>query len=93
MLYNTTVMFSTLYPHLSVSFQLDIMHLEILRLPITRLMLENACYLMQRDSTTAWPLICDPTSRVIEWLMYYMRDQGLVEVKYSVCRKMWNSIA
>ena len=64
--------------------QLDIMRLEILRLPTTPLMLENACFLMQEESITAWPLICDPTSRIIEWLRFYMKDKGLVEVKYTV---------
>ncbi|KAL4232681.1 hypothetical protein ACF0H5_007369 [Mactra antiquata] len=65
---------------------LDIMHLEILRLPTTPLMLENACFLMQEESITAWPLICDPTSRIIDWLRYRMKDKGLVEVRYSEIR-------
>ena len=59
------------------------MHLEILCLPTTRLMLENSCFMMQGESITAWPLVCDPTSRVIEWLRYRM-GKNLVEVKYSV---------
>ena len=59
------------------------MHLEILQLPTTRLMLENSCFLMQGESITAWPLVCDPTSRVIDWLRKRM-GKNLVEVKYSV---------
>ncbi|XP_053397319.1 dynein axonemal heavy chain 5-like isoform X6 [Mercenaria mercenaria] len=66
--------------------QLDIMHLEILRLPTTPLMLENACFLMQGESITAWPLVCDPTSRIIEWLRFKMKDKGLVEVRYTEIR-------
>lgn len=60
------------------------MQLEILRLPTTPLMLENACFLMQGESITAWPLVCDPTSRIIEWLRYRMKETGLVEVRYTV---------
>ena len=60
------------------------MQLEILRLPTTPLMLENACFLMQGESVTAWPLVCDPTSRIIEWLRFRMKDKGLVEVRYTV---------
>ena len=64
-------------------FQIDIMQLEILRLPITRLMLENSCFLLQGESVHAWPLVCDPTSRVIDWLRKKM-GKNLVEVRYSV---------
>ncbi|KAL5010133.1 hypothetical protein ScPMuIL_012438 [Solemya velum] len=66
--------------------ELDIIQLEILRLPTTNLMLDNACFLMQDESTTAWPLICDPTSRVIDWLHTSKKEMGLVEVKYSEMR-------
>ena len=59
------------------------MQLEILRLPITRLMLENSCFLLQGEAVTAWPLVCDPTSRVIDWLRKKM-GKTLVEVRYSV---------
>ncbi|KAK3577475.1 hypothetical protein CHS0354_032326 [Potamilus streckersoni] len=65
---------------------LDVMHLEMLRLPITRLMLENAIFLMQEESVTAWPLVCDPTSRVIDWLKMYMHEKGLVKVRYDELR-------
>ena len=47
-------------------------------------MLENAAFLMQEDYVNAWPLICDPTSRVLDWLYQYKHDKGLVVVRYSV---------
>ncbi|XP_067674368.1 uncharacterized protein [Haliotis asinina] len=65
---------------------LDVMHLEMIGLPTTRLVLENACFLMQEKSTTAWPLICDPTSRVLDWLNVYFTGKELVEVKYHEMR-------
>ena len=39
---------------------------------------------MQGDTTMSWPLICDPTSRALEWVRTYMKGKGLVEVRYSV---------
>lgn len=63
------------------------MELEIKQLPTTPLMLENAAFLMQEDYVNAWPLICDPTSRVLDWLYQYKRDKGLVVVRYSVSKK------
>jgi hypothetical protein len=45
--------------------QFDLMELEIKQLPTTALMLENAAFLMQEDYVNAWPLICDPTSRIV----------------------------
>ncbi|XP_035829673.1 dynein heavy chain 5, axonemal isoform X2 [Aplysia californica] len=65
---------------------LDVIHLQRKQLPTTRLMLENACFLMQEASTTAWPLICDPTSRVIDWLKFFYTGRDLVEVKYHEIR-------
>ncbi|XP_059166583.1 dynein axonemal heavy chain 8-like [Physella acuta] len=65
---------------------LDIIGLQQKQLPTTRLMLENACFLMQDESVTAWPLICDPTSRVIDWLKLYYTGKSLVEVKYHEIR-------
>ncbi|ESO89151.1 hypothetical protein LOTGIDRAFT_229063 [Lottia gigantea] len=65
---------------------LDEMELKIMQLPTTQLMLENSCFLMQEETTTAWPLICDPTSRVIEWLKLRFQSKGLVEVKYHALR-------
>ena len=66
--------------------QLEIQELEQRSLPKTRLMLENAAFLMQGDTTLSWPLICDPTSRALEWVRTYMKGKGLVEVRYSVSR-------
>ncbi|CAL1527205.1 unnamed protein product [Lymnaea stagnalis] len=65
---------------------LDIIKLQRKQLPTTRLMLENACFLMQDASMTAWPLICDPTSRVIDWLKSFYAGKELVEVKYHEIR-------
>ncbi|XP_076466964.1 uncharacterized protein LOC143298129 [Babylonia areolata] len=65
---------------------IDIMKLEMMRLPTTRLMLENSCFLMQEASTTAWPLICDPTSRALHWLTDLFQGRDLVVVKYHEMR-------
>ncbi len=71
-------MFQLLLPKVTVN------QLEQLRLPISPLMLENATFLMQGDNLMAWPLICDPNSRVQGWLRSYLAKEGLVEVRYSV---------
>lgn len=63
---------------------MDVIRMETMHLSITKLMMENACFLMQRDRMVAWPLICDPTSRVLDWLRNFYGNTGLVEVKYSV---------
>ena len=73
-----------------VCVQIDIMKLEMMRLPTTRLMLENSCFLMQEASTTAWPLICDPTSRVLDWLTGLYQSRELVVVKYHVSCLSWS---
>ncbi|XP_055889444.1 dynein axonemal heavy chain 8-like isoform X3 [Biomphalaria glabrata] len=65
---------------------LDNIALQRLQLPTTRLMLENACFLIQDASMTAWPLICDPTSRAIDWLRLYFTGKQFVEVKYHEVR-------
>ncbi|XP_025098007.1 LOW QUALITY PROTEIN: dynein gamma chain, flagellar outer arm-like [Pomacea canaliculata] len=65
---------------------LNVMKLQMIRLPTTKLMLENSCFLMQEESTTAWPLICDPTSRVLTWLRGLYKERELVEVKYHEIR-------
>ena len=56
--------------------------LELLRLPMTTLMLENAALIMQEDNYRAWPLICDPTSRSIAWMKFYIPN--ITSVKYHV---------
>ena len=72
------------------------MELEIKQLPTTALMLENAAFLMQEDYVNAWPLICDPTSRVLDWLYHYKHDKGLVVVRYSVSyvniKQLWSDV-
>lgn len=65
---------------------IDIMKLEMMRLPTTRLMLENSCFLMQEASITAWPLVCDPTSRVLTWLKGLYENREMVVVKYHEMR-------
>ena len=65
-------------------FQLEIQSLQKLGLPKTPLMLENASFLMQGDNLMAWPLVCDPSSRVIDWVKDYLKDKDLVTVRYSV---------
>jgi hypothetical protein len=68
-------------------FQLRLQELQQLRLPMTRLMLENATFVMQGDNTLAWPLLSDPTSRVSDWIQCYHNTgspKQLVTVKYSV---------
>ncbi|XP_052708586.1 uncharacterized protein LOC128183562 isoform X10 [Crassostrea angulata] len=70
---------------------MDVIRMETMHLSITKLMLENACFLMQRDSMVAWPLICDPTSRVLDWLRNFYGNTGLVEVKYSEIRSQFEN--
>ncbi|XP_041355189.1 dynein gamma chain, flagellar outer arm-like isoform X3 [Gigantopelta aegis] len=65
---------------------LDVMRLDIQNLPTTQLMLENAVFLMQEESITAWPMICDPTSRVLNWLHCYFKNTEMVETKYHEMR-------
>ncbi|KAF6026452.1 hypothetical protein EB796_015243 [Bugula neritina] len=52
--------------------KLEKQKLELLRLPMTPLMLENAAIIMQEDNYRAWPLICDPTSRSVQWVKCYI---------------------
>ena len=58
--------------------------LEERKLPMTRLHLENATMLMQTENMLAWPLLCDPSSRVIDWVKDYHKNKNLVVVKYNV---------
>ncbi|XP_023932047.1 dynein heavy chain 5, axonemal-like isoform X1 [Lingula anatina] len=64
----------------------EVKQLEMKKLPMTRLMLENACFIMQEESSMAWPLLCDPTSRVIDWIKGYLKEKNLMEVKYHELR-------
>ncbi len=68
----------------STYFQTLLREMEQKRLPRTPMMMENASFVMQGDTIQAWPLLCDPTSRVIPWVKSFLSDKGLVEVKYSV---------
>ncbi|XP_077863125.1 dynein axonemal heavy chain 5-like [Saccoglossus kowalevskii] len=65
--------------------KVDIQALHILHLPMTPSVQENACLMMQQLSCTAWNLICDPTSRVQDWLYKYLKS-NLVQVKYCELR-------
>ena len=56
--------------------------MEEKRLPVTPLTMENATFILQAD--LAWPLMCDPTARVISWASLSLADRGLVTVKYAV---------
>ena len=56
--------------------------MEEKRLPVTPLTMENAAFILQAD--LAWPLMCDPTARVISWASLSLADRGLVTVKYAV---------
>ena len=67
-----------------IIIQIRIGQLEQLSLPQTPLMLENACFIMQEDKTIAWPLMCDPSSRVIDWVKDFMNECHIVDVKYHV---------
>ena len=62
--------------------QIEKQRLELLRLPMTPLMLENATLIMQEDNYRAWPLISDPTSRCIAWMKFYI--PSITAVKYHV---------
>ena len=54
------------------------------KLPISPLALENAMFLQQHDNVLAWPLLCDPTSRVVDWVRLYLKHKNVVVVRYSV---------
>ncbi|XP_033113255.1 dynein heavy chain 5, axonemal-like isoform X2 [Anneissia japonica] len=58
---------------------------RLLNLPMTPVSCDNACFIMQELSSTAWPLLCDPTSRVLEWLKAFKADK-LTKVKYHELR-------
>ncbi|XP_071504103.1 dynein axonemal heavy chain 5-like [Diadema antillarum] len=63
----------------------EIESLNILKLPNTPNSQDNACYVMQELSSSAWSLLCDPTSRVLDWLRSYLSGQ-LVILKYHELR-------
>ncbi|XP_064629693.1 uncharacterized protein LOC135488785 isoform X2 [Lineus longissimus] len=65
---------------------LEIKKLEILGLPKTRLMLENACFIMEEKGISAWPLVCDPASSIVSWISAYHKDKNLAVVKYHDLR-------
>ncbi|XP_071801693.1 uncharacterized protein [Asterias amurensis] len=65
--------------------EVEIESLRILNLPSTPNSLNNACFIMQELSSTAWSLLCDPTSRVIDWLKCYLSGK-VVLVKYHELR-------
>lgn len=66
--------------------QVEIESLRILKLPRTENSNNNASFILQEESCSAWPLICDPTSRVLDWLYCYLSGK-LVIVKYNVSIK------
>ncbi|CAG5121560.1 unnamed protein product, partial [Candidula unifasciata] len=65
---------------------LNIIKLQQLQLPTTPLMLENFCFLMHDASLFAWPLVCDPTSRFVDWLKFLHADRELVVVRHHEVR-------
>ncbi|XP_074662754.1 uncharacterized protein LOC141915202 [Tubulanus polymorphus] len=65
---------------------IEIKKLDLLELPKTPLMLENASLVMQEQSINAWPLICDTTSRIIDWMKFYLKSSNLVVVRYHDLR-------
>lgn len=67
-----------------ISQQLDICHFEVKKLPISQLALENAMFIKEEDNVLAWPLLCDPTLRVVEWIKSYLKEKNIVVVRYSV---------
>lgn len=66
--------------------EVDIGGLSLLRLPMTRLQLENACFVMLEEHCDAWPLLCDPTRRILSWLNLYLHNLQCVTVKYHNVR-------
>ena len=67
-----------------VLLQLERCELEMRALPTSALALENAVFLQQQDNVLAWPLLCDPTARVVDWVRLYLRHKNVVVVRYSV---------
>ncbi|XP_070568705.1 dynein axonemal heavy chain 5-like isoform X4 [Ptychodera flava] len=65
--------------------KVDIQALMLLQLPMTPIVQQNACFIMQELSSTAWNLLCDPTSRVQDWLEKYLQG-SLIHVKYHELR-------
>ncbi|BFZ10055.1 hypothetical protein BsWGS_13094 [Bradybaena similaris] len=70
---------------------LDIIKLQQLQLPTTPLMLQNFYFLMHDASLSAWPLVCDPTSRFTDWLRFLHADRELVIVKHHEVRSQLDS--
>ncbi|XP_077977225.1 dynein axonemal heavy chain 8-like isoform X3 [Glandiceps talaboti] len=65
--------------------KVDIQALMLLNLPMTPIVQENACFIMQDLCSTSWNLLCDPTSRVQDWLEKYLKG-SLIHVKYHELR-------
>lgn len=63
--------------------QFEIESLKTLKLPSTPNSQDNACFVMQEHSATAWSLLCDPTSRILDWIKSYLNNQ-LVVIKFHV---------
>ncbi|XP_041462850.1 dynein heavy chain 8, axonemal-like [Lytechinus variegatus] len=63
----------------------EIESLKTLKLPSTPNSQDNACFVMQEHSSTAWSLLCDPTSRILDWIKSYLNQQ-LVIIKYHELR-------
>ncbi|XP_071818739.1 dynein axonemal heavy chain 5-like isoform X4 [Apostichopus japonicus] len=70
--------------------EVEIESLRILKLPRTENSNNNASFILQEESCSAWPLICDPTSRVLDWLYCYLSGK-LVIVKYNELRSQLES--
>ncbi|XP_071954985.1 uncharacterized protein [Antedon mediterranea] len=65
--------------------KVDIESFRLLNLPMTPVSCDNACFITQELSSTAWPLLCDPTSRVLDWLKAF-KGGKLMKVKYHELR-------
>ncbi|XP_030850579.1 dynein heavy chain 8, axonemal isoform X3 [Strongylocentrotus purpuratus] len=63
----------------------EIESLKTLKLPSTPNSQDNACFVMQEHSATAWSLLCDPTSRILDWIKSYLNGQ-LVVIKFHELR-------
>ena len=69
------------------SSQIVVYELDRMKLPVSPLMLENSLFIRQEDDILAWPLICDPTSRIVDWVRNYLQHKHVMIVRYSVsCR-------
>ena len=74
-----------------VRFQLEVCSLESKKLPISHLALENSVFVKEEDHILAWPLLCDPTRRSVDWMHDYLREKNLMTVRFTDLRSQFDT--